>query len=48
MNTSEDIRNDTLEGIIELGIASAETKGGPGNSEGGGLGKGVIPGISEE
>jgi hypothetical protein len=27
MNTNENIRNDTLEEVIELGVASIETKG---------------------
>lgn len=48
MNTNENIRNDTSEDVIELGIASAETKGGPGSTEMGGPGGPAIPGISEE
>lgn len=30
MNTNENIRNDTPEDVIELGIASVETLGGGG------------------
>jgi len=48
MNTNENIRNDTPEEIIELGVASIETKGGIGKSEVTGLGGPMIPGISEE
>ena len=29
MNTNENIRNDTQDDVIELGVASVETKGGP-------------------
>jgi hypothetical protein len=29
MNTNENIRNDTPEDVIVLGVASTETKGGP-------------------
>ncbi len=48
MNTNENIRNDTSENVIELGIASVETKGSAGNTEGGGEGLPLVPGISEE
>ena len=48
MNTNEDIRIDTSEDVIELGTASVETRGTAGSSEGGGLGFGIMPGISEE
>lgn len=49
MNTNENIRNDTPEDVIELGVASVETKGPKGIMElGGGQGGPVIPGISEE
>ena len=48
MNTNENIRNDMPEDVIELGVASIETKGPLGNGEGGGNGNMVIPGISEE
>jgi hypothetical protein len=49
MNTNENIRNDALEDVVELGVASAETKGPGGAMEqGSGLGDTVIPGISEE
>ncbi len=29
MNTNENIRNDTSEDVIELGVASVETQGSP-------------------
>ncbi|MEO9216656.1 MAG: benenodin family lasso peptide [Rhodanobacter sp.] len=29
MNTNENIRNETPEDVIELGVASVETHGGP-------------------
>lgn len=47
MDMNESIRNDTSEDVIELGVASAETKGsiGVGNEE---LGFDPAPGISEE
>lgn len=48
MNTNEDIRNDASEDVIELGVASVETKGGAGSSEATGTGFPLIPGISEE
>jgi len=48
MNTNENIRNDTPEDVIVLGVASVETKGEFGVTEGGGQGKPMIPGISEE
>lgn len=48
MNTNENIRNETPEYVIELGVASIETKGGTGNNEGTGQGFPIIPGISEE
>lgn len=49
MNTNENIRNDATEEVIELGVASVETKGiGGGTEPGTGLGEPVIPGISEE
>ncbi|UJM90173.1 benenodin family lasso peptide [Rhodanobacter denitrificans] len=49
MNTNENIRNDTPEDVIVLGVASVETKGPMGSTEPeGGLGRPVIPGISEE
>lgn len=49
MNTNENIRNDASEDVIELGVASIETKGstGPGELQGG-PGQPMIPGISEE
>ncbi|MBT2145691.1 MULTISPECIES: benenodin family lasso peptide [unclassified Rhodanobacter] len=46
MNTNENIRNDTPEEVIVLGVASVETKGGTGQSEANGFP--VIPGISED
>lgn len=48
MNTNENIRNDTSEQVIELGVASIETKGVPGPGEMGGPGLTIIPGISED
>jgi hypothetical protein len=48
MNTNENIHNDTSEDVIELGVASIETKGEFGVTEGGGHGEPMIPGISEE
>ena len=48
MNTNENFRNDTSDDVIELGVASVETKGGAGPSEAGGTGFPMIPGISEE
>ncbi|AGG87603.1 benenodin family lasso peptide [Rhodanobacter denitrificans] len=48
MNTNENIRTNAPEDVIELGIASVETKGEFGVTEGGGQGKPMIPGISEE
>lgn len=48
MNTNENIRTNPPEDVIELGVASIETKGGAGPSEAGGTGFPVIPGISEE
>lgn len=47
MNTNENIRNNTTEDVIELGIASVETKGGvfdPGET----MGLNIGAGISEE
>ncbi|TAL84691.1 MAG: benenodin family lasso peptide [Rhodanobacter sp.] len=48
MNTNENIRTDTQEDVIELGVASVETKGQGGNIEPTGPGLPLIPGISEE
>lgn len=49
MNTNENIRNDVSEDVVELGVASVETKGDTGHMEqSGGPGQTVIPGISEE
>lgn len=48
MNTNDNTRTRVQEDVIELGVASIETKGPFGPSEGGGLGGPVIPGISEE
>lgn len=48
MNTSENIRNDRREGVIELGAASVETKGDVGRGEFPESGGPLIPGISEE
>jgi len=47
MNTNENIRNDTPEDIIVLGVASIETQGSGGMTELGG-GSPLIPGISED
>ncbi|WP_447736922.1 benenodin family lasso peptide [Rhodanobacter soli] len=47
MNTNENIRNDTSEDVIELGIASVETLGGGGTpieSQG----RNVLPGLTED
>lgn len=46
MKTNENIRNETPEDVIELGVASIETKGGTFNTEG--LGGQPILGISED
>jgi hypothetical protein len=49
MNTNENIRNDASEDVIELGVASVETKGGRGPMEPNlGPGTPAIPGISED
>ena len=49
MNTNENIRNEAPEGVIELGVASIETKGPGGPTEQStGPGLPIIPGISEE
>jgi hypothetical protein len=48
MNTNENIRTSASEDVIELGVASVETKGSSGFTEGGGTGLPVTPGISEE
>jgi len=48
MNTNENIRNDTLEDVIELGVASVETKGDGQIGELPGPGGPMIPGISKE
>lgn len=48
MNTNENSRTNAPDDVIVLGIASVETKGGAGPSEGTGLGLPLIPGISEE
>ncbi|HEY8586948.1 MAG TPA: benenodin family lasso peptide [Rhodanobacter sp.] len=47
MNTNENILNDTPEEVIELGVASVDTKGGvfePGEA----MGLTIGAGISEE
>jgi len=46
MNTNENIRNNTPEDVVELGVASVETQGPGGVIEPTGLN--VMPGISEE
>lgn len=49
MNTNENVRNETPEDVIELGVASVETKGPSGVIEPDmGHGGTMIPGISEE
>ena len=48
MKTYESIRTNTTEGVIELGVASVETKGPGPSNEGTGQGVPFIPGISEE
>lgn len=48
MDTNENTRNETPEEIIELGVASVETKGALGQGESTGTGGPMIPGISEE
>jgi hypothetical protein len=47
MDANENIRQDTPDDVIVLGVASIETRGGPNNSEpfGGGT---AAPGISED
>jgi len=46
MNTNENIRNDTSEDVIVLGVASVETKGGSDSGEAFGISAGM--GISED
>jgi len=46
MNTNENIRNDTSEDVIELGVASVETKGIFVAGEG--MGGQTLPGIGDE
>ena len=48
MNKNENIRSDTPEDVIVLGVASIETQGRPGTGEPLGIGAPVMPGISEE
>jgi hypothetical protein len=48
MNTNENIRNDASEDVVELGVASVETKGTGKAGEVPGMGLPMIPGISEE
>jgi hypothetical protein len=47
MNTNENIRNNAPEDVIELGVASVETKGGVFNP-GEAMGLTIGAGISEE
>ena len=47
MKTNENIRNDTSDDVIELGVASVETKGGVFNP-GEAMGLTIGAGISEE
>lgn len=48
MNTNENIRTNAPEDVVELGVASVETKGQAGINESTGSGGPLIPGISEE
>lgn len=48
MDTNENIRSNAQDDVIELGVASVETKGSSGFTEGAGTGLPVTPGISEE
>ncbi|WP_407352867.1 benenodin family lasso peptide [Luteimonas sp. R10] len=48
MNANENTRTNVPEDVIELGVASVETKGPLGPQEGTGEGRPVIPGISED
>lgn len=48
MDTNENIRSNAQDDVIELGVASVETKGVAGSSESTGPGFPMIPGISEE
>jgi len=47
MDTNENIRTYAQDDVIELGVASIETQGGPATGEGIGAGP-VLPGISED
>ena len=47
MNTNENIRNDTPEDVIELGVASVETQGPSKMGEANGSGPTLL-GISED
>lgn len=46
MNTNENIRNETSEEVIELGVVSTDTKGGPLTGED--IGGPHASGIAEE
>ena len=46
MNTNENIRNNTPEDVVELGVASVETQGPTGSAEPNG--GPINPGISED
>jgi hypothetical protein len=48
MKANDNIRTNLPEDVIELGVASIETKGSSGFTEGAGTGLPVTPGISEE
>ena len=48
MNTNENIRNNAQDDVIELGVASVETKGVRGSGEATGIGQPMTPGISAE
>lgn len=47
-NNGSNARLDAQTDVIELGVASVETKGPLGRQEGTGEGSPVMPGISEE
>ncbi|WP_189339763.1 benenodin family lasso peptide [Rhodanobacter denitrificans] len=48
MDTNENIRSNAQDDVIELGVASVETKGPGPSNEGTGQGIPFVPGISEE
>ncbi|WCE06220.1 benenodin family lasso peptide [Pseudoxanthomonas sp. JBR18] len=48
MDSNENIRSNTQEEVIVLGVASVVTQGAEGTNEPGGVGGIAFPGISEE